>query len=232
MKAIPDMPIPTTPVPTATQLIHASAVGAIGSYKIIDGVSVQAGIANRGNTFAGFPFNTGQGSVGLSSKDFIAALTLTAPDSWGWAKGSTLNAGTFQGFDNGAVNNYSVNATLATPVTGLKVGVAYDTAQNLTGNGLDQISIYGAYVTYQATDKLSFNGRGEYVDTDGHNIQEVTATVEYDLWANVVSRLEFRWDHTEHGVAYNNGGYAYDYEGYPPSDENAFLFALNLVYKF
>jgi hypothetical protein len=182
------------------QINPASELGFIGSYKIVDGVTVQTGIAERGGTFG----YANQGSVGLSSKDYIATLGLTAPDSWGWAKGSTLNFGTVQGFDNGAVNNYSVNATLATPVTGLKVGLAWDAGQTLTQNpatGADLSwdgSIWGAYLTYQATDKLAFNLRGELADASGTvkgapNFEEVTATIEYDLWANVVSRLEFRW---------------------------------------
>jgi hypothetical protein len=61
----------------------------------------------------------------------------------------------------------------------------------------------GLYGTYKATDKLSFNGRGEYIyfqenlyDNYRHSGDgfEVTATVEYDLWANVMTRVEARWD--------------------------------------
>jgi hypothetical protein len=229
------------------QINPASELGFIGSYKIVDGVTVQMGIAQRGGTFG----YAGQTSVGLSSKDYIATLALTAPESWGWLKGSTFNAGTVQGFDNGAVNNYSVNATLATPVTGLKFGLAFDAGQTLTqaiapsvGPDLSWYgNIYGAYITYQATDKLSFNLRGELVDLSGTgrlvvgppgtqhipNIEEVTATVEYDLWANVVSRLEVRWDHAEKNQAFNNGSAL---TPGAPSTQDAFLLALNLVYKF
>ena len=231
----------------------ASEAGAIASYKINSLIAVQAGIANRGSTFganpAFFPFSgpipANQGSVGLSSQDYIAAVALTAPDSWGFLKGSVLNFGTVQGFDNGAVNNYSVNATLNTPVKGLKFGFSYDAAQTLTqwvpGTAAPNLSwdlnIYGVYANYQATDKLAFNVRGEYVDASGTvhgapNFQEVTATVQYDLWANVVSRLEVRWDHVEHGAAYNNNGSSYGEGQFAASNENAILIALNLVYKF
>ena len=121
------------------------------------------------------------------------------------------------------MNNYSVNGTINTPVTGLKVGLAYDKVQHLDTFG--DFNIFGVYTTYQATDKLGFNLRGEYVD--GHyQGEEVTATIEYDLWANVVSRLEFRWDHAEHGVAFNGAA------PFAPSAGDAFLLALNLVYKF
>jgi Putative beta-barrel porin-2, OmpL-like. bbp2 len=212
----------------------ASQVGLLGTYKVCNAVSVTAGMVNRGNTFASFDGTgyPGQQAVGLSSKDYVGSVSLTAPDSWGFLKGSSLNLQTVQGFDNGAVNNYSVNGTLNTPVAGLKVGFAYDAVQSLTQNGAQDLSwdanIYGVYATYQATDKLALNLRGEYVDLSGTvqgapNIQEVTATLEYDLWANVVSRVEARWDHVEHGTLFATENAA---------TENSFLLALNVVYKF
>lgn len=206
----------------------ASEAGALASYKVCNEVAVQLGMGNR---MSGT-------SVGLSSHDYIAALALTAPDSFGFLKGSVLNLQTIQTFDNGGVNNYSVNGTFNTPVAGLKFGLAYDKVQSLAAEGADG-NVYGVYATYQATEKLGFNLRGEYID--GQNLgffgaynsttgewttgngkgEEITATVEYDLWANVVSRVEFRWDHTESGTQYNAN-----------ATENAFLVALNLVYKF
>ena len=207
----------------------ATEVGLLGNYKICNAVSVQAGMVNRNNN--------GGSSVGYSSHDYIAAIALTAPDSWSFLKGSTLNLQTIQGFDSGSVNNYSVNGTFNTPVAGLKIGLAYDKVQGLDINnqGIDG-NVYGVYATYQATQKLGFNVRGEYVD--GQNLgffsnngsignggsgkgEEVTVTVEYDLWANVVSRLEARWDHTESGTQFNAN-----------NTENEYLLALNVVYKF
>ena len=196
----------------------ASELGIIGSYKIVENVTAQLGIGNR---FSGT-------TVGLSSKDYIAALALTAPESFGFLKGSVLNFGTVQTFDNGGVNNYSVNASINTPVTGLKLGLAYDKVESLRFEGSDG-NIYGIYATYQATEKLGFNLRGEYIDGQNFNYfygnngkgEEITATVEYDLWANVVSRVEFRWDHTESGTEFNAN-----------DTESAYLIALNLVYKF
>jgi len=56
----------------------------------------------------------------------------------------------------------------------------------------------------------------------------LTETLQYDLWKNVVSRLEFRWDHSLSGAdAYGGTG-----PGAPPSAENALLVAANLIYKF
>jgi hypothetical protein len=237
----------------AYQINPASELGLLASYKVVDGVAFNLGMAQRGTTFA----YAGQAPVSLSSKDYIATMALTAPESWGWLKGSTLNAGTVQGFDNGAVNNYSVNATIATPVTGFKVGLAFDAAQTLTQNSgfapapivpgapgsnvAWQGQVYGLYLCYQATEKLAFNLRGEYADPSGGpqwvdntgvqrklpTFQELTATVEYDLWANVVSRMELRWDHAGSGVWYNGGSGTG-----APSVKNSYMLALNLVYKF
>ncbi|HEV2694718.1 MAG TPA: outer membrane beta-barrel protein [Verrucomicrobiae bacterium] len=214
----------------------ALMLGILGSYKVCNEVTVQMGLVNRGETFG----VAGQNQSNLSSKDYVGTVALTAPDSWGFLKGSSLIFGTVQGFDDNAVGNYNVSATLNTPVTGLKFGLAYDVVttaagQNGAGSGVGDGSIYGLYATYQATDKLSFNVRGEYVDAadlglfnsngTGSKGEEITTTVEYDLWANVVTRAEFRWDHSEHGAGFptasSNGGNA-DY----------FTLALNVIYKF
>jgi hypothetical protein len=48
-----------------------------------------------------------------------------------------------------------------------------------------------------------------------------TATLDYNLWANVLTRLEFRWDHSYTGGIFNDG-----------TDENALSLALNVIYKF
>jgi hypothetical protein len=195
------------------------------------------GIANR-NTTMGFD----SGSYGsLNSKDYIASVSLTAPESWGWVKGSALNLQTIQPFDNNGVINYSVSASLATPVAGLKLGAVWDALQS-TAEGSPEAhgNVYGLYATYQATDKLGFALRGELVDApdlnDGDDnlfnagpyynyskIEEITATVTYDLWANVVSRAEFRWDHAEN---------AHIYGANETGTQDAFLLALNVVYKF
>jgi hypothetical protein len=80
------------------------------------------------------------------------------------------------------------------------------------------VAVLGLYSTYKATDKLSLNARGEFIRSMGkyagsysysgtppvhtsysggyHTTGfELTGTVEYDLWANVISRVEVRWDH-------------------------------------
>ena len=55
----------------------------------------------------------------------------------------------------------------------------------------------------------------------------LTATVQYDLWKNVISRLELRWDHSLLGNDIFGGETAGT-----PNSENALLLAANVIYKF
>jgi predicted porin len=168
----------------------------------------------------------------------LGAVTLTAPDSWGWFKGASLTAGVVNtaGANGGA--NYYVGTSLPTPWTPLKFGTAFDYVDEHS-NGFnphnDSVWVAGVYATYQVTDKLSLNGRGEYVNgqpagahaTDNIYFQsdgyELTLDVQYNLWANVLSRVEVRWDHADHGFPFASPGTA---------EANAYMFAMNLVYQF
>jgi hypothetical protein len=94
------------------------------------------------------------------------------------------------------------------------------------------VAVYG---NIQATDKLSLNARAEYLDDTagliyGTQAEEVTLTTQYNLWANVISRVEFRWDHVEHGQAFDNN-LLYGFPG-APSKSNAFMLAFNVIYQF
>ena len=208
--------------------------GIIGTYKVCDALSITAGVADRTYFFGNSTgFNTG-----LYTPTVLGSLTLTAPDSWGWFKGASLSAGVVNtGGANGGANYY-VGTSLPTPWSALKFGTAFDYVdEHSTGFNPHNDSVWdvGLYSSYQVTDKLSLNARGEYVDgqsagfgatdniyplSDGY---ELTLTVQYNLWANVLSRAEVRWDHSSHGLGVNSPG---------TSEANAYLFALNLVYQF
>jgi hypothetical protein len=142
--------------------------------------------------------------------------------------------------------------TLPTPSSKVKFGAAFDylNINNALGNS-DDVWVAGLYATIQPTDKLSFNFRGEIVDATqlgvgstiggnplnvfyaGHYADEVTATVQYQLWANVLSRVEFRWDHVD-GDAFGYGQTttvsSSTYSS--PMKKNDFMLALNLIYQF
>jgi hypothetical protein len=218
--------------------------GIVGAYKINDEFTVQAGVANSGT-----PGNAVKGGWGVameSQKAYLGSVAFTAPDSWGWAKGTTLNAGVIiadSGASGTTANGATVlyaGATVPTPLTALKVGAAFDYLDQHNGGAAgnpsdDSAWNVGLYANYQINDKASFNVRGEYLNgngarngfrTYGVNAEEFTATMSYQLWANVLSRVEFRWDHVEHGKSFDytsTGTIAHD---------NAYLLALNLIYQF
>ena len=226
--------------------------GILGTYKLNDMLTVQAGVADGSQVkqMVGFGPNFGPAPVNgrnvqESKKAYMGTIAITAPDSWGWMKGATLNAGIINN-DDGPTSGYPeywgstsyyVGATMPTPVTALKVGAAFDYRDlhnaHFIGKASDSsLWVTGLYATYQASDKLSLNARAEHleanVDVYAPSLDEFTATVQYALWANVLSRVEFRWDHSEHFTPYDNSSYGRD-EGI---HDNAYMLALNLIYQF
>jgi len=219
--------------------------GILASYKICDVASVTLGVAN---TF-GPQIGSRNTSYPEDSKTWMVATTLTAPKSWGWLADSSLTAGIINGFSaavpmgaanpgaNGNLTHYYAGMTIATPVTGLKAGLALDYRHPHDSIAQDDTWVYGIYTSYQATEKLSMHLRGEYVDDKAglfapqgaltqERLFEVTYTVQYDLWKNVLSRAEVRWDHAGNGQFFggNTAG--------APTRRNSVMFAANLVYKF
>ncbi len=244
--------------------------GVLATYRFNDMVSASVGIANTVGPVINSRAQLGSipGSSGIpggtnakaeSYKTYMASIAVTAPDSMGVLAGSTLYGGIVNGFNNSVLGsglgapelNGYIGATLATPVTGLRVGTAFDILNmNTSVSGVKaegEIWSLAGYVSYQATEKLSLHGRAEYISGDvdspaytrgtlpagtlygdvlENGIYAFTATAQYDLWKNVISRLEFRWDLAEHGKLF--GG---DTAG-APSRENAFMLAANIIYKF
>jgi len=231
--------------------------GLLGTYRFSDAISASFAVANTVgptiNQRAGNPLDAPDQS---SWKAYTGSIALTAPSDWGWLAGSTLYSGFITGFDansgdpvtganNGARNNYYVGLTMATPVTGLKVGTAVDyvhirggTVAGITptavvagdpvyGPVTDQYAV-SLYASYQATEKMSLHGRGEWYHQDGNvsssanSVAAFTGTIQYDLWQNVLSRLEVRWDYSD-DAAY---GTASDLQ------HNAFMIAANVIYNF
>lgn len=207
--------------------------GIHAGYKVNDTLSVMACVAD---TFGPTINGRANPPKAESYKTYMGAFALTAPESWGWAKGSTLSAGVVNGFNSSLGDDQTswyVGSTLSTPVNGLKVGVAFDYADfhNRAAGVGDNQWVIGGYASYQASEKLSFHGRGEYFVTDGGagsdtKLYEVTLTAQYDLWKNVLSRLEFRWDHIDSGSAFGE-----DSSG-SPNRNNALMLVANVIYKF
>jgi hypothetical protein len=185
-----------------------------------------------------------------SYKTYMGSLTLTAPKSWGSLAGATLTGVVMNGFNTGAnagagadQTSWYVGGAFNTPLKGLKVGASYDYAgvsqQPFTHGGANYANAAALYASYQATDKLSLHARGEYASSDAltaantpilgaTKVVATTATVQYDLWKNVLSRLEFRWDHAASGSpAYGGEGI-----GAAPTKKDSFILLANVSYKF
>jgi hypothetical protein len=196
----------------------------------------------------------GSNAKAESFKSYMGSIAITAPDSMGFLAGSTLYGGLVNGFSGSVLGsgaggnqlNYYLGATFATPVTGLRAGVAFDylDPQDFAVEGVTLDSrawALAGYLTFQATEKLSFHGRLEWSDSkvsalgvdDGASstahgkILGTTLTMQYDLWKNVISRLELRWDHSLSGDDMFGG----EVEG-EPSLINAWMLAANIIYRF
>ena len=199
----------------------------------------------------------GDNSYAESYKSYMGSVALTAPEHWGFLSGSTLYGGVVNGYNNSALGsgvglqqlNAYAGATIATPIKELRVGAAFDVADfnssgvfHVAGGPVPATVSVGAevwtlagYASFQATEKLSLHARGEYVNArvdspvSGHeDLVAFTGTVQYDLWKNVLTRLEFRWDRSVAGPPIFGG----ETPGLPGSLRNAFMLAGNIVYKF
>lgn len=213
--------------------------GVLASYKFNDVISASAGVAN---TLVSGINARAQPVKAESDKTWMGSIAVTAPESAGFLEGSTLYAGVVYGF-NGADNqaNYYVGATATTPVKGLGVGLAYDYVhQNGAGNttGDTYQNVFGVYASYAMTEKLSVHARGEYAHGEVISLDRGTPTapvagasaadiysgvltLQYDLWANVITRAEARYDTIENGRNW-----------FGTTHDDQWLLALNVIYQF
>jgi len=149
-----------------------------------------------------------------------------------------------------------VGATIPTPWETLKAGASWDHLQfeRTTGINTTDVDSIALYTSFTGINKLKINTRVEYLDNNngyialggpgaiatkgaasGNAKAEVvaaTVTLDYSLWANVITRLEYRLDHdVSHG--HNLPGNANSGAvGAAAGNNNAQLVALNVIYKF
>jgi hypothetical protein len=213
------------------------------AYQFSQVVSANAGIADTwsaGINNRAFPPS---GTKAESYKTYLGSLTLTAPESMGFLAGSTLTGGIVNGYNalvpnGGAIEtSFYAGGNIKTPLKFLTVGVAFDyeclgpNRANLVLNDSGYQYAGALYLLVQATEKLSLNARADYLNQSSYlatvglpgESLALTGTLQYDLWKNVVTRAEFRWDHALNGS---------DPWGAAPSLDNAFVLALNIIYRF
>ena len=226
--------------------------GLLGNYRVNESIVLTAGIANTTDQFINGRVGTAPTWGSQSLKTYMGAISLTAPDSFGFLKGATLYGGAINGRPTGGTAPSKtwiyVGSVLPTPVEGLNLGIAWDhvAIPNTTGiSGQDTDALAG-YIDFKATDKMTLHTRLDYIHLGGDGLAgggdlitggtafspgdqflSTTFTVDYTLWKNVLSRAEFRWDHD---LGPNGGNH---FGGFPGGGENDdFLLALNVIYKF
>lgn len=220
--------------------------GATVSYRFNDMIAMSAGIANTAASGINARANRPGAIVSETEKTYLGNITLTAPDSLGFLAGSTLTAGVVNGLNNSASDMtwIYVGGVMNTPLEGLKLGAAWDARYQDRVGDVKQGYAYtiAGYVMYQATEKLNVAARVDYAkgtagtwyfigggESDPMNrLLGITGTVDYKLWENVITRLEFRWDHELTGQkssASTPGPFGFD-------DNNNYLLALNVIYRF
>ena len=240
-----------------SQLISASA-----------GIANSYGPAINGRSWYG---NTA-GTQNYDSEGYLTwsgSIALSAPESWGFLAGSSLYGTIINGFNanaggSGNADNqtsYYIGATVNTPIKAVKVGASYDYAGGHgTGTtiGPSFANAIAGYVSWQMTEKLSLHCRAEYASTDTavfgpigakangdpeiNKIAALTATLQYDLWKNVISRIEVRYDHLAGKDPVGYGGESGNYtvnndttnvtQGQGEGSRNQLMFAFNVIYKF
>ena len=223
--------------------------GLLATYKFCDALTVSAGIADSKGPIVNDITAQENGGSSDSFKTYMGLITLTAPDSMGFLKGATLSGGIVSGapstsndsaYGSDAVTSWYVGAVFPTPNSNLKLGVAFDYATDYEHPGFEGSGnpwALAGYINFQATPKLSLNGRAEwaknYLSTvagidlpSQQNAIALTGTLQYNLWANVLTRLEVRWDHASHDI------YGGNISGGGTAVENAIMVALQAVYQF
>ena len=213
--------------------------GVLLSYKVADALSVNAGVANTLD--GGGALNSGS-RLNNSQLTYLASASLTAPDSFGFLKGAVLTAGVVDGYNSGAAVTLPdstlvyVGATLPTGIDKLTLGLAWDHL-NIDKSSTDQDAL-ALYLSLKTCEKSSINLRAEY-NVAGSGVVTVapavsnaaeffatTLTLDYKLWANVVSRVEYRWDHdlnAANGAATRVGS---------QGNNNSHSFVAQIAYKF
>jgi hypothetical protein len=219
------------------------------TYVINPNITLMGGVGN----IAGYNNQVDARGPIESKKAYLGMISITCPDNFGFLSGSSISVGYTTG-DNqrditgtsssGTVlnppgfsqGNFYVGGTLNTPVAGLKLGFAYDyTTGQVTKN--DYANATALYVLYE-TGKWKFNNRFDYASSTSGRFDAVnsgstdqlfsyTIDVDYSLWANVVSRLEFRYDRSLSGDRPFGGSTAGS-----PINKQAISLGFNVIYLF
>jgi hypothetical protein len=227
--------------------------GLLASYKFADWIGLQAGIVDEVSTIGGVNARSESRRGVISLLTLTAPDSWGSLKGSALYAGIDYGPGAIPGGSDNNTMEYYVGTTINTPLTGLSLGVAWDNISDVDVAGFDagNFNSIAGYLSYKFNDKqpgqegfASLNGRAEYANGSGlaaletiadgapfgtlNKVLAFTGTFEYDLWANVISRLEVRWDHNAGGIGPAFGG---EVAGIPAKN-NEVLIAANVIYKF
>jgi hypothetical protein len=226
--------------------------GLLLSYQFTDWLTANAGVADAWNTRINAP-----GAEPLSTpKDYgvqtyMGSVAITAPKDSGFLEGASLYGGVVYGLGSADLNDGDPRTslygglTIPTPLEALAVGLAYDyrmteRARVGASNADEYATTMAAYLAIKLSEQMKLNLRGEYATgsagtwgakpvagPDKEEFFGLTASLDYNLWANVLTRLEFRWDQDM-----GDGTPAFGGATPGEEEENAYIIGLNVIYKF
>ena len=175
--------------------------GVLASYQVSDDVSVRFGVANDTTD------NATNSGTGVGGTAYLASVEYTLPDSLGPLGGATFYYGSVfsAGTGTGETDNHYFSLGLPVPgVEGLSYKLAWDIVER-DGTAAGD-NVIGHYLSYAINDKLTANlryetgninqgstvGFGSTQNLDG--LESLTVGLDYKLWENVTSRIEWRTD--------------------------------------
>jgi hypothetical protein len=229
--------------------------GLLLSYAVTDWLSISGGIADAYDARINAAGTEAAVSREFGLQTYLGSIAVTAPEGSGFLEGSTFYGGVVHGLTSTATEDeprtsWYAGLTVPTPVENLAVGLAFDyrnsdVRRDLSTPPDDTTELHSqwataiaGYVTYQATEQLKLSARGEWAkgtagtwstDTSLTAAQDeyfgLTATADYSLWANVLTRLEFRWDN-------DLGDGSHDFGSTANPQDSSFIVGLNVLYKF
>jgi hypothetical protein len=228
--------------------------GLLLSYPVTDWLTVSAGIADAWDARINAAGREAVADREFGLQSYLGAVAITAPEGTGFLEGATLYGGVVHGLtsvgnEDDPRTSWYAGLTIPTPIENLAVGIAYDyrdsevqtttpppvpTDPPIITAGSQWASAVAGYLTYQATEQLKLSLRAEYASgTDGtwdanggqDEFFGLTTTADYSLWANVLTRFEFRWDND-----LGDGPGAFGTTADP--QDNAYTIGVNLIYKF
>ena len=187
--------------------------GVLASYQLSDAATLSVGAVNDTTSTA---VNADDGGTA-----WLASLSYTMPDSMGFLAGSELTYARVDGAgaDGAERDNSYLGASIPLPVEGLSYSLSWDNVEYETGA---DTTLVGHNLSYAASDKMTINLRYETGNVNGatnnnDGVSDIAIGIDYQLWENVISRVEYIDSSDDGGTGSRDG-------------DEALVF--NIVYSF